>query len=434
MVEQQHDKRKHRSLEAAEAPLDSANESLTDALRASFSILKGIMAILVVLFVFSGLSCLEQNQQAVVLRFGKLHDEVRSAGLSMAWPFPIDQTLVIRTNQETLKFNEEHMVHLNDNERSMPFNRIPRYGGLNPRVDGYLLTGDHGVAHASWSVVYEIRDLPNYVANVADQNGEAARTLIGTLLENAAVRTAARMSAKEITQTRTDIMASDVKLLVNQMLEELNTGIWITTIEVPVKTAPIQTLQSFLQVTQAENNKATRVEEAHQQANSMLNESAGAAYAEMLEQIKQLDIAMSNGDAALVGEMQAKIDDLLENVAAGQVGAAVRRAKANYTELVQASRADVEQFQALSAEYKRNPRLLVDRLWQQTERRILGARGVVKYYLPAGQKEVRIQMGPDPRDTREQEIRGYQNQDESPTLGAEGLDLGAPGDQDSTKG
>ena len=99
-------------------------------------------------------------------------------------------------------------------------------------------------------------------------------------------------------------------------------------------------------------------------------------------------------------------------------------AKAEYTAAVQSSRADVEQFQALRAEYRRDPQLLLDRLWQQTERRILGASGVTKYYLPRGQKEFRIHIGPDPRDKRADEVERYQDKPGDQLEGIEGLNLG----------
>ena len=82
MVEPHQDHHPHRTLNIPDAPLDAANQSLADALRASFGVLKGIMIVLVVLFVFSGLSMVQENQQAVVMRFGKLNTAAREPGLS----------------------------------------------------------------------------------------------------------------------------------------------------------------------------------------------------------------------------------------------------------------------------------------------------------------------------------------------------------------
>jgi len=97
------DSHAHRTLNVPDAPLDAANQSLADALRASFSVLKTIMIVLVVLFMFSGLKCVEEHQKAVVLSLGKLKaDAVRDSGLSWAWPYPVDETLRVGVTAERL--------------------------------------------------------------------------------------------------------------------------------------------------------------------------------------------------------------------------------------------------------------------------------------------------------------------------------------------
>ncbi|MFQ5491276.1 MAG: hypothetical protein ACE5GE_11185, partial [Phycisphaerae bacterium] len=54
------DPHSHRALKVAEVPLDAANQSLADALRASFNVLKAIMVVLVAMFCFSGLTCVQE--------------------------------------------------------------------------------------------------------------------------------------------------------------------------------------------------------------------------------------------------------------------------------------------------------------------------------------------------------------------------------------
>ena len=80
----------HRRLEAAEEPLDAANQSLSDALRASFRILKGIMMVLVLRYLFSNVRRIESHEQALLLRLGRLSPTVYGAGVVWAFPFPID--------------------------------------------------------------------------------------------------------------------------------------------------------------------------------------------------------------------------------------------------------------------------------------------------------------------------------------------------------
>jgi membrane protease subunit HflK len=423
----EHDQHRHRTLNVPDAPLDSANQSLADALRASFSVLKGIMVVLIVLFMFSGFKCVEEHQGAAIIRFGRLQPEARGAGLSRAWPYPIDETLRVNVTAETLKFRDSHWLRVRDDEQGLSLNQINRQGGLHPKHDGSLLTGDRGLAHVRWSLVYRIEDLPLFVANVADDNDAKTRKLIQTLLECAAVRAAAGLTAAEITQTNTDALAKEVKRLINDELTRLETGIAVTTVEIPEATVPIQIRRAFANVTRAENNKTTKIREARQQRADMLNAAAGASYDLLLRKVEALDAAQARGDQDAVAALEEEIDNLLETQATGIAGAAIRRERASYTQVVQAMRGDVEEFEVLLEEYQRTPRLLIDRLWQDTERRILGSPGVTKWFVPPNVNEVRLPLAPDPRDKRRAEEAKYK-QEEDATLEEPGLeeDLGVP--------
>ena len=76
---------------------DAASESMVEALRVSFIILKIIMVILVIVFLISGFRTVGSDEQALVLRFGKISGvgEKRLIGPGLHWifPYPIDQMI-----------------------------------------------------------------------------------------------------------------------------------------------------------------------------------------------------------------------------------------------------------------------------------------------------------------------------------------------------
>lgn len=410
----------HRTLHVDDAPFDAANQSLADALRASFGVLKVIMVILVVWFLLSGLTCVQENQQAVVFRFGKLQPTARGSGLSWAFPYPIDETLRIGVTAETLKF-DSHWFHVLPDEETASLRQLQdsRGGqGLNPVHDGALLTGDRGLAHVKWSLVYRIEDLSKFVRSVShvvddESRKEMTRMLLQTLLENAAVRGAAEFTAAEITQTRTDAFTREVKRMLNAELEALETGITLTTVEIPMATVPLQTRRAFLAVTEAESQKTIEVQKAEQEKNDLLNRTCGAVYPKLIARLDEADAARAAGDQQRVAELEAEIDRILEEEASGAAGSWIRGAEAEYTSVVQGLRGDVEQYQTLVAEYEQTPRLLIERKWQETMRKVLSYPGVDKWWLPQGQQELRIQIGPDPLARREAEIEEYRETKES---------------------
>ena len=87
--------------------LDTAGKSLSEALRMSFIILKVIMIVLVLAFLASGFETVDSNEQALVLRFGKIRGvgEKRILGPGLHWilPYPID---------EIVKIPVERAIHL----------------------------------------------------------------------------------------------------------------------------------------------------------------------------------------------------------------------------------------------------------------------------------------------------------------------------------
>jgi len=76
-------------------PVDSGSQALAEALRSSFAILKFLMVILVVVFFASGFFTVEQQERAVILRFGKPvrsgRDALLGPGLHWSFPYPIDE-------------------------------------------------------------------------------------------------------------------------------------------------------------------------------------------------------------------------------------------------------------------------------------------------------------------------------------------------------
>jgi len=101
----------HRDPTVEERPLDAAGQSLADALRASFKILKGIMMVLVVLYLFSNARCVQPHEQALVLRLGRLLPGVQNPGLVWAFPYPLDEIVPLPTNKSNDTLIDSHTFH-----------------------------------------------------------------------------------------------------------------------------------------------------------------------------------------------------------------------------------------------------------------------------------------------------------------------------------
>ncbi len=395
-----------------DAPLDAANQSLADALRASFNILKFIMFVLVVMYCLSGIQCIDEHEQAVVLRFGKLMPDVRDPGLSKAFPYPIDDTLRFPAKKSNKFMCMDHWPHVKKDQQAESLGKIKGAGGLNPTIDGSLLTADRGMVHIQWDITYRVNDLRNYILNVADSKTEKTETLLSDLLDWAAISVISKYSAEEVTRGKTADIAMEVKSKLNESLEELGTGLVVVALDIPRSSVPGQTISAFDAVTRAENIKQKEIRTAEQRRTDILNEAAGPAYEELIALLDEHDAAEAAGNEETLLQVRANIDNLLDNKVAGAAGRAIKNARGFYTQVVQQVKGEVEEYHASLDEFLNARELFLHRMWEKTRQQVLTYDGVKKHMISPMADEIRIKIGPDPEQRRIDERKKLQKEAE----------------------
>ncbi len=148
----------------------------------------------------------------------------------------------------------------------------------------------------------------------------------------------------------------------------------------------------------AENRKQATIQRARRDKEQLLNNAAGMAYRRFEELFERLDRA--EDDAEKVALIQTEIDDVLTNDAEGRTGEMIKQAGAYYAGVVGEMQGDVELYRTLLPQYRRDSRLLVARLWEETRQRILSSRHIVKMYRPWGVGQLRLQLTRDPEQSR----------------------------------
>ncbi|MFQ5462103.1 MAG: SPFH domain-containing protein [Phycisphaerae bacterium] len=381
---------------ADEAPLDAASQSLADALRSSFGILKGIMVILVVLYLVSNIRGIGGHEEALVLRLGKLLPDVREAGLVLAFPFPIDEIVRLPTKKSNALDITSHTFFRKPNEIGKRLSFISRgEGGLHPTLDGALLTADTGLVHVQWKVTYKIDDVQAYVTRMAGRKIEAAESLIRTMVETTGIAVASEMTAEEIIRTRVDYAQSEMKRRINRRLAQLETGISVESVEMYEPTPPLAVRKAFERTQQAENAKEQRIRQARRDRTRRLNETAGSIYPNLVAALDRLA-------AEDTPEHRAEADRWLER-AEGEAGQLIKDAQAYFSIVVGRMKSDVQQYRTLVPEYERNAGMLVERLWEATRVALFENPEVVKLYRPPGLAEFRLQIPLDPEQSRAEE-------------------------------
>lgn len=384
-------------LNIAEEPLDPASQSLSDALKASFRVLKGIMVVVVIIFAFSGLFSVGTNEMVVVSRLGR-HQEPVGPGLHWAFPYPIDELIKVQTSAKTLEI-KSFWFTLNRGDESRSLSDLePRGNGLDPATDGALLTGDRAIMNIRYKARYVITNPKAYVRNVGAENEDH---LLQSVLKNAAVAEAARTTAEEI---RKDVksVAKRIQSRAQDALAALDAGITLEDVTGDQAWYPLQTKSAFLNVSTAENSKNEAIQGALSEQTKKLNGVAGEAWRDLSDRIGLLDQAREEAQRQKVLN---EISQILSEKATGESGGKVKMAQNDREKVIADTQAQIAGFEALLPAYRENPELVRQRLRQKMLSDLFAQTGVNRWFLPAGDKQIMLWLNKDPVQAREDESR-----------------------------
>jgi membrane protease subunit HflK len=148
---------------------------------------------------------------------------------------------------------------------------LPAGPSLNPAIDGYVLTADHGIAHVRATLSYHISDPIQYVFNFVNASNAVLNDL-----DNAVLYSAAQFNADDILINDVQRYQEAVRERVSDLVEQDNLGITIDNCTID-KTPPRQLTDIFSQVTDARQNQAKTLYDAHNYENQITNSASAIA-------------------------------------------------------------------------------------------------------------------------------------------------------------
>ena len=360
-----------------EGEMDAASKSLTNALGVSFGILKIVMAVLVLLFVASGIFKVESNEQAIVLRFGKIRGEPLGPGLKFGFPEPIDEVIKIPVKKvQTLNIDS---LWYSETEAEKLGGRPSRFGAtLAPNVDGYCLTRndsivgeggmDYNIVHCKWVLTYKIDFPERFFRNVYYRSpkpgedfmevmSESVDPMLKAMAADSVVTTMVNYSIDEAIVSTSSI-ARGVKIALQEKLDAIESGITVQNI-VPERISwPRQVNDAFENSNRASQEKDRQVSEAKGYARKVLSEAGGPEAASLLEGLKK---------EGLGNEEKAR---LLSRVA-GQSQEIIAGARAYRTNVVETASANAKYLEQLLPEYRQRPKLVIQKIYQDAIEEVL---------------------------------------------------------------
>lgn len=229
----------------------------------------GMMGLLVVvllgLWLASGFYVVDEQERAVVLRFGQ-HIGTRDPGLRWHIPWPVEREEVVNVT-----------------------------GVRSVRDQAVMLTRDENIIDVELTVQYRVMTIEDYVFNVADPDmtlrqavKASLREVVGTS-EMDFILTAGRQE-----------VAARTKQLLQDRLESYKTGLIVTEVNLQNAQPPQAVQSAFADAIKAREDQQRLKNEAEAYANDRLPRARGAA-ARLMEEAKgyrEQVIARAEGDAS----------------------------------------------------------------------------------------------------------------------------------------
>jgi len=238
-----------------------------------FSKLKGFkgrfpglwIIILILILLYLGASAfytVAVDEVGVVQRFGK-YVRTTSPGLHFKMPRGIEKVTKVKVR---FVYKEEFGF------RTLKADVRTRYAGEGAYLEeSLMLTGDLNVAVVPWIVQYRIRDPYKFLFMVRDPRGT-----LRDLSEATMRLVVGDRSINEVISKREEI-ADQAQQLLQRELDEAETGINVTTIEMKKTNVPGPVQPSFNEVNQAIQEKERMIYQAREEYNKVIPQARGNA-------------------------------------------------------------------------------------------------------------------------------------------------------------
>ena len=241
--------------------------------------------VLLVLWALSGLYRVLPDEQGVVLRFGKFVTTTQP-GLNYHIPFPVESVLtpkVTKVNRIDIGFRSE---------RDSGFTSS---GVADVPEESLMLTGDENIVNIDFSVFWVIKDAGNFLFKIQDPEGT-----VKAAAETAMREVIARNNIQPILTEGRSQIEIDASEIIQNILDEYQSGIQITQVQTQKADPPDQVIDSFRDVQAARADMERSKNEAEAYANDVIPRARGEAekILQAAEAYKKEVVAKAEGEAS----------------------------------------------------------------------------------------------------------------------------------------
>lgn len=244
-------------------------------------IVTGAIVLLILLWGTTMFYTVEEHEKAAVLTFGNYTKTVEEPGLHFKLPSPIEEVVLVPAKVV----------------QKMEIGYRESNGQLQVVEDeALMITGDENIVSADAVVEWQISDVESYLFNISNAEQFLRNTAVG------AIRSVMGSNNLDfaITEGKTVIQQQAKELLV-ETLDKYETGIFVHDLKFQdIEPPEGNVANAFAEVTNAREEKNTKINEANRYRNERIPTARGEAQAmiERAEAQKQSRILNAQGDVA----------------------------------------------------------------------------------------------------------------------------------------
>lgn len=397
--------------------MDPANQSLADALRFTYGLLKFVMVVLVALFFISGVKTIQEGERGIRVFLGKPTSFNLTPGIHPNLPFPMGEMIRIGEGSVEVKLGRAFMpyaanINNDDIAMSATVQQFSSEGKLNPARSFSNITSDLNVAHTQWTATYRRTDHRLYAENMIPDQEER---LVRLAIQRGVVQTLASVTIDDLLKQSGDSSsAARVREIAQRQLDDIRSGITIDRVTLSRKIPPVFLVDRFASVQAAAQRAGKEREDALLQRDQQLNEVAGAAAPVLIEAINEYERLIELEQTEQASALLAQIDALLEGrpadilgtvhaagLVSGRVSELLEFIRGQTSTRVTQAIADRDLFRAKLAQYESNPRLMIARDWSDAMSVFLNRPFVQVMSLPRGRSTAELLINQDPSIVRD---------------------------------
>lgn len=245
-----------------------------------------VVAIVLLLWMSSGIYFVKADEQGVVKRFGE-YNRTTGAGVNYHWPYPIESV-------QTPRVTAINRVEIGYRSGAGLF-RGGKVGDVSVNEESLMLTGDENIIDIDFEVQWKISKAEDYLFNIRHPDDTVKAVAESAMREIIGQNRIATVLAEGKLQVE-----QDTKKLIQETLNRYNAGIEVVAVNLLKADPPGQVIESFRDVQTARADLETSRNEAEAYRNDILPKARGQAQ-QMLQEAegyKRGVVARAEGEAA----------------------------------------------------------------------------------------------------------------------------------------